>query len=382
MAHIFDLPAEVRMEVFRRLLLTRHTKRAAPYKSRIPHALQPAILRVCYQFRQEAGDVLYRENVLIHVITNYPKLAYDLEIAGLASIVKGQRAKYFAHYSLQVHLFFHGITHGDHHFMIAVEDLPLFCTLFWLLKIRRDHQLSLRLTVLSPFQDLPPTIAKQESLLLPFQQLWHIARAAIGGFVDHSVSARLKAALTEKVPRPHEKILELVLSLKESGDQCTLIHDHFGGAIHYYQAFATCQDLRSNINFYGPTNLFYNPLGDAAKELTHCLMANITFAFLKLGAWEDAEEMAEATIWLSLEVRKWRDLIVAYFRRAIARKELGNIMGASTDFDSAAFHCRSLPNCIHVKRYIRMEEEASFGIGAGSDLDPWLKQARASFGFI
>lgn len=370
------------MEIFRRLLLTRHTKRAAPYKSRIPHALQPAVLRVCYQFRQEAGDVLYRENVLIHVITNYPNLAYDLEVVGLSSIVKGQKAKYFAQYSLQAHLLFHGISHEDHHFMIAVEDLHLFCSLFWLLKIRRDHQLSLRLTILSPFQDLPPSIGKQESLLLPFQQLWHIARAAIDGFVDHSVAARLKAALTGKIPRPPEKILELVLSLKESGDQRTLVHDHFGSAIRYYQAFATCQDLRPNICSFGYMNPRYGPLGDAAKELTHCLMSNITFEFLKLGAWEDAEEMAEATIWLSLEMRKWRDLVVAYFRRAIARKEQGNVMGASTDFDSAAFHCRSLPNCIPVKRYIRMEEEACFEVGAGPDLDPWLKQARSSFGFI
>lgn len=372
------------MEIFRRLLLTRHTKRAAPYKPRIPHALQPAILRVCYQFRQEAGDVLYRENILVHITTNYSNLAYDLEIIGLPSIVKDQKARCFAHYSLQADIFFHGIMPNDHHFMIAVEDLPLFCSLFWLLKIRRYHQISLKLTVLSPFEDLPLSIAKQESLILPFQQLWHIARAATDGCVDKGVAAQFRAALTGKLPQPPQKMFEFAISLRDNGDQCTLVRDYFGGVINYQQAFSVCQYLRPPTPSYSFTHgpPVYFPLGHNAKELTHCLMSRLTFTFLKLGAWEDAEAMAEDTIWLSLEMRKLRELVISYFRRAVARKEQGNTAGARTDFDAAAVHSRSLSNCLHVERYIRLEEEAFLDIDSGADPDPLIGQARASFAFI
>lgn len=382
MAHIFDLPAEVRMEIFRRLLLTRYTERAAPYKPHIPHALQPAILRVCYQFRQEAGDVLYRENVLIHVITNYPNLVYDLRTAGLSSIAIGHQAKVFAHYSLRVHLLFQGLRLDDYHFMIAVEDLPLFCSLFWLLKVRRDHQLSLHLTVLSPFHDLPPSIAKQESLILPFHQLWHIACAAIDGFVDHGIAARLRAALTGKIPQCPEKLHEFAQSLKQNGDQCTLARDHFGGAINYYQAFAVCQEILRTLRH---TYLFPLTNRHIARDLTArelCLMSNITIAFYKLTAWEDAEEMADATIWMCLQFGQTRDLVIAYFRRALARKEQGNYNGARLDFRSAKIHCGNLQNRFHVEQYIRMEEDAAFEAGDEADLHPQLKQARAYFGFI
>lgn len=375
------------MEIFRLLLLTRYTKRAAPYKPRIPHALQPAILRVCYQFRQEAGDVLYRENVLIHVITNYPNLACDLELAGLSSVAKGTSAELFPHYSLRVNMLFHGVTLGDHHFMIGAEDLQLFCSLFWLLRIRRDHQLTLHLSVLLPFPDLPPSISKQEALISPFKQLWHISRAAVNGYVDPKVADRLKFALTHMIPQTPGKVLEFVQSLSDNGDQCFSVRDYFGSAVQYYQALAACQLLRLPSISSFPSSVHHQPylLHNTAVSLSELLLANITLAFLRLGAWRDAEELADASVWFLFGARRIPYLVIAYFRRAIARRELGNLIGARGDFDTAAFQSRTLVNGAAVERYIRMEETRSLDIyPENSDLDMTdiIARERAQFGFI
>lgn len=374
MAHIFDLPTEVRLEIFRQLLLTKHTKRAAPYQLAIPHTLQPAVLCVCRQFQQEAGDVLYRENVFVQIITNYRFLGDDLKLAGLASITRGWAAQRFAHYSLRAVFAFHASPNSDpysYHFMIPAEDLELFCSLFWLLRVRRYHQITLHLTVLPPCGNLQRSVAKQESLLQPFQQLWHIARAAVDGDVDPSAVQRLKKALTEKIPPSAEARLRFVMSLEAEGDRCLRQSDYFGGAVSYYKAFATCQ-VFSRSYVCGSNAI-------AASEILHRLMSSITLAFLKLGAWTDVMESANlVTCFLQLDLNHLTRLI-AHFRKAIALKGLGDSTGSHREFSSAILYSRSVGIQQDIERYLQVEQQKLNGWTVD---DEWLELERAKFGFI
>lgn len=388
MVHILDVPTEVRLEIFRQLLLTKHTKRAAPYQLALPHTLQPAVLCVCRQFQQEAGDVLYRENVFVLVVTNYRFLVDDLGLAGLASLSRGGAARRFARYSLRAVFAFHASDLGPYtnHFMIPAEDLDLFCSLFWLLRVRRYHQITLHLTVLPPIGDQPRSIAKQEALLRPFQQLWHIASAAVDGDVDPCVVQRLKKSLTEKIPRSAEARLRFVMSLEAEGDQCLRRSDYFGGAVTYYKAFATCQTFVTQFgahmidNRVDPESVsgILSEILVTSSKVSLRLMSNITLAFLKLRAWNDVMESAYRCL-MELGVNQSTIRVMAHFRKAIALKELGHPMGSQREFQSAIFYSKAMSTQHDIERYLLVEQQKLYGWRVD---DEWLELERAKIGFI
>ncbi|MCJ1468211.1 hypothetical protein MMC07_006839 [Pseudocyphellaria aurata] len=387
MPHILELPIEVRFGIFRQLLLTKHSKRATPYQLAIPHTLQPAVLCVCRQFQREAGDVLYRENVFVHIITNYCFLGEDLRRVGLASITRDGAAQRFAHYSLSAVIAFRGpaplIQSLTHHFMISAEDLDQFCALFWVLRIRRYYQVSLHLHVWAPIGGLQRSIVKQESLLRPFQQLWHIDGAAVDGHIDPGVVQRLKKALTEKIPSSAEARLEFVLSLETEGDRCLRQSDFFGGVVAYYKSFATFQKFSQQISQGG---LIIN--GSDVKTVAEILhninlsrrvMSNITLCFLKLGAWADVVEVTQAFIQnfdLGLDHLTF---LCAHFRMAIALKMSGDLQGSQAEFTNAIFLSQFLNPEDDTVRYLRVEQLKLFGWQVD---DEWLELERAKYGFI
>lgn len=380
MVHILDLPTEVRLEIFRQLLLTKHTKRAPPYQLAMPHTLQPAVLCVCRQFQQEAGDVLYRENVFVLIVTNYRFLVDDLGLAGLASLSRGGAAQRFARYSLRAVFAFHASDLGPYtnYFMIPAEDLELFCSLFWLLRVRRYHQITLHLTVLPPIGDQQRSIAKQEALLRPFQQLWHIARAAVDGDVDPCVVQRLKKSLTEKIPLSAEARLRFVMSLEAEGDQCLRRSDYFGGAVTYYKAFATCQTFTPFIDQCFASGSASKPVSEIlGSKVSLRLMSNITLAFLKLRAWNDVMESA-MTCLMELGLDQSTIRVMAHFRKAIALKELGDPMGSQREFQSAIFYSKSMSQH-DLERYLLVEQQKLYGWRVD---DEWLELERAKVGFI
>lgn len=374
--HILSLPTELRLEIFRHLLLTKHTKRAAPYQPAIPHALQPALLRVCHQFRREAQDVLYRENVFVHIMTNYYHLQADFNNVGLSAVTDQCFARQFPYYSLRASLSFHQphcfpVEPHTHHFMLPAEDLQRFCSMFWLLKVRRHLQMSLCLTVLTPGGGARPSIAKQESLVLPFQELWHISRAAVDGHVDPHIAERLKRALTETLPRSTPERLRFVATLTHQGDEFSQQRDHFQGAITYYKAFAAGLGVERKLMLIGqPTQNIPQP---------YDVMSKITLAFLKLGAWRDAEESADIVVALCMGTADVLGLVIAYFRKGIARKMLGNFHGSKHDIDWAVRWARSLWNYSAVINYLLLEQNHLWNPGLD---DKGLKIQRAKFGFI
>lgn len=352
------------MDIFRPLLLTRYTKRAAPYTAAVPHALQPAVLRVCRKFWHEASDILYRENALVHVVTNYYDLAFDLAARGISAICRGRQAFQFPRYSLHTYLNFHAKWFNKYHFMIGAEDLQLFCSLFWLLSVRRQYQMSLRLTLPSASTERSPSFFKQESLVLPFQELWHIADAAVHGPIDPEIAARLKAALTERVPHLAEKKLELALSLKDGGDRCILQSEYFGSAVQYYKAFAICNALEDSL-WNVDSELKQN-----AKNLSIRLKLDLSLAYLKLHAWRDAEESANAAIG-SFRCSFWAEArSIAHYRRAMARKGSQNLEGAAWDLAYALRVIPVLSRDSAFFQHMKMEEYAC---------NAHLERARAKF---
>lgn len=382
MPHILALPIEVRLGIFRQLLLTKHNKRAAPYQLAIPHTLQPAVLCVCRRFQREAGDVLYRENVFVHILTNYSLLSEDLRCTGLASITCGRAAKRFAHYSLSATIEFYGQTpligSLTNHFMIPAEDLDQFCALSWVLRVRRNHRVSLHLRVLAPIGGLQRSIVMQESLLRPFQQLWHIHCAAVDGHVDVGVVQRLKKALTEKIPSSAEAGLELVLSLETEGDRCLRQSDFLGGIVAYSKIIGTSQVL-CQWGQWGDIGSGSSPLSKILQNmLSRRVVPNITLCFLKLGAWDEVLELAYDNL-RHVHLVDYSTATCAHFRMAIAFKVLGDLHTSKDEFALAIFSSRHMRCSDDVERYLRVEQLKLYGWLVD---DEWLELERAKFGFI
>lgn len=84
-----SLLREIRDEVYRLCLLTRHTKRAYFLHPAIPHSLDLAILRICRQIHEESSHILYCENAFVRIVTDLELQATDIAARGVACISSG-----------------------------------------------------------------------------------------------------------------------------------------------------------------------------------------------------------------------------------------------------------------------------------------------------
>jgi len=84
------LPKEIRDEVYRLCLLTRHTKRASFLHPAIPHSLDLAILRICRQIHDESSYIVYCENAFVRIVTDLKLQATDIAATGVACVSSGE----------------------------------------------------------------------------------------------------------------------------------------------------------------------------------------------------------------------------------------------------------------------------------------------------
>ena len=86
------LPSELRVEIYRILLLTTNLECSAPFE--IPHQERPhvSIIRTCRQIRSEATYVLYQENTFVHLTTADMNPRADLKVMGGADPAEKHRS--------------------------------------------------------------------------------------------------------------------------------------------------------------------------------------------------------------------------------------------------------------------------------------------------
>lgn len=387
-SHILNLPRGLLQEIFRELLLTKYTKRAAPYQHPIRHALQPGLLRVCHRFQSEGKQLLYHENVFVHVGTNNLDLFRELKYAGLSWFKIGKSVNEFPYYSLRALIFFHPQEDAPlqpcrYYVMLPAEDLERFCLLFWLLRIRQQLEISLKLTVLTPLGGPEHSIAKQESLVLPFYEFWFISRAAIDGDIDFGVSERLREALRGTLPASLPERKEFFLAHTQKADHLGKTRNYFQCAITYNKAFLAFKGLQMDPSFRRQS-----------LRLTLSLMSDITLTFLRLGAWRYADESASFVVTLTQKLL-WNHLasnvaarspprehlltmVITYFRRGVARRMVGNEDGSKQDLETAMSYAL-LCYDTETTNYLRREQIYWMNHGP---VDRPLRIQRARFGFL
>lgn len=104
-----NLPLKIRLLIYKHLILTRNTARAAAFDKTLHHSAYLIVLPLfllCRQVLHKARYTFYQENNFVPIVTNYEYLACDLDVAGTSTLASGRVAKKFPCYGLRLSITF------------------------------------------------------------------------------------------------------------------------------------------------------------------------------------------------------------------------------------------------------------------------------------
>ena len=213
-----DLPPEVRLKIYRYILLTRLNKGIEPIFNIAQHDLQPAILRTCSLIKQEASAVLYDENSFIHIVHDDALFLRQLRKNEVSLLCQRYPHRIDQMCSLAVTVITQpGTSSKEYHIMIASEDLGLMCTMLstWLGRMHIDVSLDFS----EHTNAIKLTQARQDKLLLPFKTLFRPSTITVRGAINQHLAAEVEGAPLKFISMSAVELLELMRSLRREGEQ-------------------------------------------------------------------------------------------------------------------------------------------------------------------
>ena len=213
-----DLPAEIRLKVYRYLLLTRSTKFMEPTFNVAQHDLQPAILRTRSLINKEAGAVLYGENSFVHIVHDELLFLRQLRKNEVSLLCTRYPQRIDQMCSLKITITTEPVISSKrYHTMIASEDLGLMCTLLWTWLGRVHVNVSLDFSKYSNAIELSQD--RQDKLLLPFKNPFRPSRITVRGAINQQLAAEVEAAPLKFISMSAVELLEIMRSLRREGEQ-------------------------------------------------------------------------------------------------------------------------------------------------------------------
>ncbi len=213
-----DLPPEVRLKIYRYLLLTRPNKLIDPMYRMAYHDLEPAILQTCSLIKREASAVLYGENSFVQIIHDNPLFLRELRKYEVSLLCQRYPQKIHRMCSLEVTITTHPDTWSEkYHIMIASEDLELMWTLLWTWLGRGHMDVSLDFSGYVNAMTL--TQNRQDELLLPFKSLFRVSSITVKRAINQNLAAEVEGAPLKFISMPAVELLELMRLLRREGEQ-------------------------------------------------------------------------------------------------------------------------------------------------------------------
>ena len=214
-----DLPPEVRLGVYRYLLLTRSNKFIDPTYNMAHYDLQPAILQTCGLIKKEACAVLYGENTFVQIVHDSPLFERELRKHDVPLLCKSHPRQIPRMCGLEVTI----DTGADdpsakYRIMIGSEELELMCTLLWITLLGRRHvDVYLNFSQYVNAITLPPN--RQDQLLLPFKTLFRASSITVQGATNQNLAAEVEYAPLKFISMSAVELLELMRLLRREGEQ-------------------------------------------------------------------------------------------------------------------------------------------------------------------
>lgn len=365
----FDLPLELREDIYGYLLLTSRTK---VYNSLLHprYKLHLALIGVNRQVHDEAQVVFSRNQFVL--IQAWPKFKGNLIIPNKFPLVsEDAQAKAFRQPHLTVALQYGTCRCGQtmDTYVSCAEDVAQFCRLLYFFDRQKRgfcRGLSLSLTI-QDWCEGRPTVssrAMQESLLMPFALLKDLASFQLHGSNLDLVEEKLIKAM--KVPNPTTTdLLESAIKWKLEGNAAFKNGDYALSIQKYTQAYASMETVvsgpiyRSLLDGWFAHTPLTGKLADQRGDLLRHQLGsqlnwNILQAYLSLQDWRKAYLWGERAIsdieFANVHQRIHdgdKNLITeaekakVYLRMMIACQKIGNHAGAEECFNKATMYAPS-----------------------------------------
>lgn len=303
------VPKEIRDEVYRLCLLTRHTKRASFLHPAIPHSLDLAILRTCRQIHEEYSYILYCENAFVRIVTDLNFRANYIAAGGVACITSGEDTTRCTKvhpsridYSLEATLRFRTfpandwidreptiqLSHNEWHdyrsaqFLVAVEDLPTFCAILCFLKNDKGARIrcwsmDLRLPI-SCYRPEPiiPTPGELTKLLTPFTHFWGVEHVRTRGLIYNNNLTRSLGSSHSPGTMTLLDRLDLLLELRRQVDRSKESNGSLETLVLCQKALTAHKDFKSAV---GAVNK------DERLPSDHCTYPGFRFKNVERAEW-------------------------------------------------------------------------------------------------
>ena len=319
-----------------------------------------SLLLVNRQVHNEARKVFRQNNIFVSVETPWPEAQEHVAIEGYVSIlITGDAAQRFTDCHLSVIIDapeFHQYPRSPRKFIFLLEDLHLFCEMWFYSDLSHPHLNSnLRLTLrlkdpyTLPFEQKSLAKGLQKRLLEPFGIVKGLYSVNVEGERYESLVKSMKDAMAEPY-KSVEECLENATKLKDEGNEA-LRQMKYKEAIRLYERsflaiHIVCQGRRRSIwaDAFFQKEIRSGQFKDQHAQLIRLylrvrLVANIVLAYLKLGEFEMAKFWGMRSITLFRGTRALADVeeddaVLAfpaatemgkiYYRTGVAVKELGD----------------------------------------------------------
>lgn len=341
---LLGLPAEIRNEIYRHLLLAQRTKRhfGPGFAS---YSLHPNILRTSRQIYNEA-IAIFQENQFIRLTTPWTFFKQDVMSQGKLPLIAEKKASLCELWHMKVVLDFTGCDSVEgisYDFIMCIEDLPHLCRLLFYTSCQWmdfNSKLHITLIVQDPSSDTTSSAlpqALQEDLVMPFAILKGLGSLAVKGLNSKSVQKKVKKAMKKPNPSAGD-YLEAAARLKDEGNTAFKAGQYQLSIKIYFQAYEAMHFIVDGKRFaimldgYFKTRpvvggRFNGQRGDLIRHLLGSQLCwNITQAYLKL------EEYCEAYMWAE---------------RAISDFEHADVQQMIAD-GTFSFRARTFPYLCHV----------------------------------
>lgn len=231
---LLELPAELRLGIYRHLLHADYVYKASPFPKM---KLDTAILGVCRQARAEASKVLYDENQWIIFTGNWIGGDYGeyMQGCGLPILCTGA-ARHIQDVALRIDMRLKRETGNTDTLETTAlayseESLDELCRTFWLDALRCEVDITVSLT---QYSDRPRSV-RQEQLLAPLAQVRGVRKADIEG-----VSSRAQAEALQKVMEDGDwtwpQVMGRLTADKEEGNVRFKLGSYLKAEISYLRA--------------------------------------------------------------------------------------------------------------------------------------------------
>ena len=265
------------------------------------YQLDPTILRVNRQFKEEARTVLYDENMLVRVRCTNEDIRDLLNSQGIPIVLERLQAAEFAHGAMSVefeyrHTTAFGQSQAENRwYVIASDDTQRLWESFAICSHVRSNDLrnyNLKVNVHRTFGDAlsecPTTRSPQARLLGPFTALDSIPYVEIRGSVNTKYCASIAARICRMAPTV-EECFDQITKLKREGNERCHRHDLEGAIVFYKKAFSQLSCDYCPRTLFRPDWVELHPKQfKIANGRVHHIMTQLAVLHYNLQQFEDA----------------------------------------------------------------------------------------------